>query len=86
MGHAFVEGHVLPMQLFYLAQPIDPRRFDRCAERRGFLLDFGSKRRINAKFSRGAAAPHPAVGHVQRFSLYQLFPVHILGARLPRHV
>ena len=23
-----------------------------------------------------------AVGHVQRFSLYQLFPVHILGARL----
>jgi len=40
MGHAFVEGHVLPMQLFYLAQPIDPRRFDRCAERRGFLLHF----------------------------------------------
>ena len=34
-----------------------------------FLLDFGCKRRINAIFSRGAAAPHPAVDHVQRFSL-----------------
>ena len=34
-------------------------------------------------FSRGAAAPHPTVGQLSAFSLYQLFPLHILGARLP---
>ena len=33
-------------------------------------------------FSRGCRPAHPAVGHVQRFSLHQLFQVHILGARL----
>ena len=44
-----------------------------------FWLKAPHKRQI---FSRGCRPAHPAVGHVQRFSLYQLFQVHILGARL----
>ena len=75
---ATVEGHAAPLIRSRLIETVRSVCGTPWVSLR-FWIKAPQKRQI----SRGAAAPHPAVGHTQRFSQYQLFLMHLLGARLP---